>query len=200
MTDSEIPTRFDAERILLRSYDAGDGPWFYEMVQRNRTHLARYEAGNVVLTVDSIESAEKLVCELAAEWQANRCYFMGVFERASGEFVAQVYVGPLNRELQEYAVGYFADCKHEGQGYVTEAVRAALDFVFLNLKAHRARIECEDTNERSWKVAERCGFVREGQLHENKRLADGTWTGTLYYGLLRSEFQPETGPRFDPLT
>lgn len=192
-TSPEIPTRIETGRIVLRSYEAGDGPWFYKMVQRNRAHLARYEAGNVVLTVDSEQKSEELVCELAAEWEAGNCYFMGVFDRCSGDFVAQVYVGPLDRELSEYAVGYFADCEHEGKGYATAAVRAALGFVFLHLKAHRARIECDDSNERSWRVAERCGFVREGHLREDRMLADGSWSGTLYYGLLKSESAARDG-------
>ena len=42
----EVPERIEAERIYLRSYDAGDGQWFYAMSQRNRSHLARYESGN----------------------------------------------------------------------------------------------------------------------------------------------------------
>jgi aminoglycoside 6'-N-acetyltransferase len=111
-----------------------------------------------------------------------------VFSRETGEFVAQIYVGPVDKELPDYAVGYFVDRDHEGQGYVTEAVRGALGFIFGELKAHRASLQCDDTNERSIRVAERCGFTREGHLRENKRNPDGTLSGTLHYGILRSEF------------
>jgi len=31
-------------------------------------------------------------------------------------------------------------------------------------------------------------MVREGHIRENKRNADGSISGTLHYGLLRSEF------------
>ena len=44
----DIPHRIEARRIYLRPYQAGDGPWFYAMTQKNRTHLARYESGNVI--------------------------------------------------------------------------------------------------------------------------------------------------------
>lgn len=185
----EIPTRIEAERIFLRSYKAGDGQWFYAMSQRNRTHLARYEAENVVMSIKSEQEAEVVVRELAVEWKARNCFFMGAFKRETDEFVAQVYVGPVNWEVREFEIGFFADKDHEGQGYVTEAVRAAMGFIFEHLKAHRIRMECDDTNKRSWRVAERCGMVREGHIRENKKNPDGKLSGTLYFGLLKREFE-----------
>ena len=191
----EIPTRIEAERIYLRGYEAGDGQWYYAMGQRNRAHLARYEAENVIMSIESELEAEVVVRRLAVEWQARSCFFMGAFARETDEFVAQLYVGPVNWDVPEFEIGFFADKDHEGQGYVTEAVRAVMKFIFEQLKAHRVRMECDDTNERSRRVAERCGLVREGHMRENKRNADGKLTGTLYYGLLKSEYQAlgETG-------
>jgi ribosomal-protein-serine acetyltransferase len=185
----EIPTRIEARRIYLRSYQAGDGPWYYAMSQQNRAHLARYEAENVVMSIESEQDAEALVRELAVDWAARNCFFMGTFDRETDAFVAQVYVGPVNWDLPEFEIGFFADQAHEGQGYVTAAVRAALGFIFQHLQAYRVRLQCDDTNERSWRVAERCGMVREGHFRENKRNADGRLSGTLYYGLLKREFE-----------
>jgi ribosomal-protein-alanine N-acetyltransferase len=184
----EIPTRIEAGRIYLRRYEAGDGQWYYAMSQKNRAHLARYEAENVVMSIESEQDAEVVVRELAAEWEARSCFFMGAFDRETDEFVAQVYVGPVNWDVPEFEIGFFADKDHEGQGYVTEAMRAALGFIFEHLKAHRVRLECDDTNERSRRVAERCGMVMEGHIRENKKNADGTLSGTLYFGLLKREF------------
>ena len=185
----EIPTRIEAERIYLRSYEAGDGQWYYAMSQRNRAHLARYEAENVVMSIGSEQEAEVVVRKLALEWQARSCFFMGAFDRETDEFVAQLYVGPVKWDVPEFEIGFFVDKDHEGQGYVTEAARAVMGFIFEHLKAHRIRMECDDTNERSWRVAERCGLVREGHVRENKRNADGTLSGTLHFGLLRREYE-----------
>lgn len=102
---------------------------------------------------------------------------------------AQIYVGPANWDLPEFEIGYFADKDHEGRGYATEAVKATLRFIFEHLKAHRVRLECDDTNVQSRRVAERCGMVREGWFRENKRDADGTFSGTVHFGLLRSELE-----------
>jgi RimJ/RimL family protein N-acetyltransferase len=159
------------------------------MSQRNRTHLTRYEADNVVMTVHSEEDAEILVRDLAAAWVARTCFFLGVFDRQTEAFVAQMYVGPVNWDLPEFQLGYFVDCDLEGRGYVTEAVRATLRFIFEHLKAYRVRVECDETNVRSHRVAERCGLIKEGHFRETKRSVDGVYTGTVYYALLRSEFE-----------
>jgi ribosomal-protein-alanine N-acetyltransferase len=185
----EIPARIEAPRIYLRSYEAGDGPWYYAMSRKNRTHLARYEADNVVMSIDSEQDAEIVVRELAAAWGARSSFFMGAFDKETDEFVAQLYIGPVNWALPEFEIGFFVDKDHEGQGYVTEAVRAAMEFLFEHLGAHRVRMECDDTNERSRRVAERCGLVKEGHVRENKRNVDGTLSGTLHFGLLKREFE-----------
>jgi RimJ/RimL family protein N-acetyltransferase len=123
-------------------------------VETERLYLRRYEAENVVMSIESEEDAKNAVRELAAEWEARSCFFMGTFDRGSDEFVAQIYVGPVAWTVPEFQIGFFVDKKHEGKGYVAEAVRAALGFVFHHLKAHRVRMECDDTNEHSLRVAE----------------------------------------------
>jgi RimJ/RimL family protein N-acetyltransferase len=185
----DIPMQLETQRMVLRCYRAGDGPWYYEMAQRNRDHLAEYEAGNVAMSVRTKEDAEVLMRDLANDWASRKHFFFGAFDKQTGAFVAQVYVGPVSWDLPEFQLGYFADTDHEGRGYVTEAVRAVLSFVFEGLGAQRVRLECDDRNARSYRLAERCGLVREGHFLESKRRADGTLAGTLRYRLLRSEFE-----------
>jgi RimJ/RimL family protein N-acetyltransferase len=184
----ELPTHLETKRLYLRGYQAGDGPWYYAMSQKNKPHLARFEAGNAVMSINTLEEAEITVRDFALSWAARNAFFMGVFLQATHVFVAQIYIGAVNWILPEVELGYFADVDHEGQGYVTEAAEAALGFIFNQLMATRLRLECDDTNSRSYRVAERCGMNKEGHLRENKRNADGSISGTLLYGLTRNEF------------
>ncbi len=184
----DIPTRIETERLFLRCYQAGDGPWYYAMSQKNKFHLTRYESGNAVMTINSEEDAEIVVRGFAASWAARSAFFLGAFHQDTQVFVTQIYIGVVNWDLPEFDIGYFADIDHEGKGYVTEATKGALRFAFEHLMAHRIRIECDDTNVRSYRVAERCGMIKEGHIRDNKKNADGSISGTLHYGLLRSEF------------
>ena len=178
---------------IERAYRAGDGPAYHAVCVRNKAHLLPFEDGNAALKVNTVEDAEILVREFAAQWVNRDAFFLGAWQKTDPTvFVAQIYVGPVNWDLPEFALGYFVDCLHEGQGFVTEAARVALGFVFNNLGAYRVRLGCNDTNERSYRVAERCGFTREAHLRQTQSkvcLPDGTFTGEYIYGLLRSEFE-----------
>jgi ribosomal-protein-alanine N-acetyltransferase len=184
----EFPTPFESKRLTLRSYNQGDGGWYYAMSVKNREHLSRYEADNVAADVASEEAAEVLVGELEAEWKAHRCFFIGAFDKKTEEFVAQIYVGAVDWSLPEFQIGYFADIDHEGQGFVTEGVRAVLAILFEQMNAHRVRLGCDETNLRSIRVAERLGMTREGYLRENRHNPDGTYNGSYIYGLLQAEY------------
>jgi len=186
--------RIETERLYLRPYRAGDGPMYLAVGLRNRAHLARYEADNPLTTLTDTVEAENLIRDFMAEWEKGLAYFWGVFDKQTDDFVAQIYIGLTDRDLPACELGYVVDCEHEGRGYVTEAARAALDFVFEHVQAHRVSLHCDETNVRSARVAERCGFTLEGRIREDKRAPDGRFTDTLCYGLLRREFTALTLP------
>jgi RimJ/RimL family protein N-acetyltransferase len=177
------PDQVVTERLVLRPYRAGDGHWYAEMSARNRRHLARYEADNPVMTIQSEEDAEAVLGEFAAARAERRAYFLGCFLKDGGAFAGQIYLGCLGCEPPEFALGYFADVEHTGRGYLTEAARAALRLCFEQLGARRVRLECDDTNGPSLRLAERLGFKLEEHLHGMHRWPDGSLSGTLRYTL-----------------
>jgi len=184
-----IPEKIETPRLLLRPYRAGDGRLYYAAGQRNQKHLAEFESGNILLQLKDEIHAEAVVRELAADWVARNCFFLGIFEKMAGNWAGQVYVGPTDWELPAFTIGYMADVDHEGKGYISEAVTAVLAMLFTDLNTHRVTSDCNENNRRSWRLLERCGFKREGHLRENKRNADGSLHGDYLYALLRQEFK-----------
>lgn len=187
--DGRFPLQLETKRLILRPYSEDDAMWYYKMSLRNRSHLQRYESGNVVMSLTSETHTRKTLGKLATYWNEGTCYFVGAFAKATSEFVAQVYVGPFNRKPVEFIIGYIADCMHEGRGYVTEAITATVASIFDHLGADQVRIHCDETNERSRRVAERCGFRLEKMFPEEKQGADGAlqMCTTAVYLRLRSD-------------
>ena len=89
----DVPLEVLTPRLVVRCYRAGDGPILHAVAIRNRTHLAKFEAGNILLTADSEERGEVLARELHARWVSRDAFFAGAFLRATGDFVGQVYLG-----------------------------------------------------------------------------------------------------------
>ncbi len=184
----DIPQDMETEQLHLRAYRAGDGPMYYAASLRNRKHLAEFESGNVLMDIRNEEHAEAIVRELGADWIARNCFFIGIFEKSTGEWVGQVYVGPTNWRLPEFTIGYIADVNYEGKGYISEAVKRVLKMLFEDIGAHRVKSDCHENNTRSIRLLERCGFRQEGHLLENRKNADGSFHGDCLYGLLQREY------------
>jgi RimJ/RimL family protein N-acetyltransferase len=185
---ADIPASFDTARLHIRAYAPGDGAMYFAVGQKNRAHLQRYESNNIIFNAENAVEAENLIAEIREAWQSGKFYFLGAFARESGEFVAQIYVGVVDRDLPEFEVGYFVDQEHEGQGYVSEAVRATLKWLFECRGAQRVSLRCCDANLRSARVAERCGFTLEGHLRETHRGPGDEISGDLIFGMLRREY------------
>ena len=183
-----IPDRIETIRSYLRGYRAGDGAMYYAAGTRNRDHLAAFESDNVLMHLKSEDHAETVVGELAADWMARNCFFIGIFEKDTGEWCGQVYVEPTDRELPEFTIGFVADVNHEGRGYISEAVNGVLTMLFGDLRAHRVKSECSEDNIRSRRLLERCGFKREDYVPESRRKADGSVARDYLYVLPRSEY------------
>jgi aminoglycoside 6'-N-acetyltransferase len=141
-----LPERLDTDRLFLRPYRAEDTPWYFAMGQRNRDHLARHESGNSIFSIHCEADAARVLRDFAAQWQARTAFVLGVFLRDTEEFVGQIYLGVTNDALPALNLGFFADCAHVNQGYLTEAARRALAFAFDDLGAHRVGLWCDDTN------------------------------------------------------
>ena len=186
---SDISVPIETTRLIIRPYRTDDAIWYHKMSLRNKEHLERYESENPIVSIRTESDAENTIKDFISLWDEQKYRFLGVFLKDTDDFVAQIYLGKLDDRLPEFGIGYIADVEHERNGYVTEAVHAVVKELFENAKAHRIQIETDDTNTRSISVAERCGFVKEGHLRENKKHPDGTYSGTLFYGLLKSEFQ-----------
>ena len=187
----ELPEKIETERLVMRPYRPGDGKAYFEVCQRNKGHLAQFEAGNPIHDVNTLEEAEILVRQFALSWFKREAFFLGCWLKSSGAFAAQIYIGPHNWRQPEFMIGYFADVDHEGEGYVTEGIQAALKLCFVTLGATRVRLECNELNHRSIKLAERVGFTREGfirETHPDLMRQDGSPSGDFIYGLLRRDY------------
>ncbi len=179
-----FPERLEAERIYVRPYCPSDAPSYFAIAVRNHQHLAAFESGNAAFSLQTETEAENLLREFQDQWTNRKAFYLGVFHKSDKTFVGQVYVGVTNAMLPEFTIGFFADVSHQHQGYITEAVRRVLQCLFQDLRAHRVTLWCDERNEPSWRLAERCGFRREGHLRENKRGPDGAFSGSFCYALL----------------
>jgi RimJ/RimL family protein N-acetyltransferase len=81
-----------------------------------------------------------------------------------GRFLGLALVVAINREEQSAELGYVISAPARGRGVATEALRLLTEWAFDQLDALRIELWIDVENEPSKRVAEHCGYVREGTL------------------------------------
>jgi len=161
ITALKLPARIISERLYLRFYNYEDSGWYYEMAQRNKEHLLRFEPGNAVFCIHDEGDAEAMMDHFEDICRKRKELYLGVFLREGNGFVGQLFLALSKSESGHLlcSLGFFADVAFEGKGYMTEAVQTLLHFAFTVLQAEAVTLECDAGNVRSARLAVRCGFV-----------------------------------------
>ena len=81
-----------------------------------------------------------------------------------------------------------------GRGYGTDAVRTILRYAFAGMRLNRVSLTTDELNARALRCYEKCGFVREGLLRQ-QRLVDGQFRNAVLMGVLREEFLEDASRR-----
>ncbi|MBW4645018.1 MAG: ribosomal protein S5-alanine N-acetyltransferase [Goleter apudmare HA4340-LM2] len=85
-------------------------------------------------------------------------------------------------------VGYSLGEAEQGKGYMTEALKAATDYVFQELNMHRIMANYMPHNQRSGNVLKRLGFVVEG-YGRDYLMIDGQWQDHILTSLINPHWQ-----------
>ena len=95
----------------------------------------------------------------------------------------------LNERHESVELGYCLGYDWWSRGLMSEAVCAVRDFFFAEVGVHRVEICHAPQNPASGRVAQKCGFVREGVLRESQKLPDGAFYDLVVYAMLRREWE-----------
>lgn len=115
-------------------------------------------------------------------------YTLFIMRRDSGDLLGGISLGNLRRGVAQTAsLGYWMGAPHAGQGYMSEALFALLDFAFGPLGLHRVEAACLPHNAASRRLLQKLGFSEEGLARGYLRIA-GRWQDHVLYGQLADDF------------
>lgn len=181
-------SELETDRLIIRKYKKNDGRDFFDLLERNENRQHLKDHVNEATTITSLEEAKTRIEELITYWDKKERYILGIWLKTSRLYIGQLWIEPNKKEVPSFELGWFLDRLYQGQGLAKEAVKKAIDFLFYELKAHKIIVLVLENNERSNKLAERCGFVKEGLLRDHT-VKNGKRLGLNYYGLLKNEYE-----------
>ena len=183
----EIPSRLETPRLIIRKYKKNDGEPCYNLLERNDNRGFLVDHVTEASTIKNKQEAEIRIRELNAYWVARKRFVLGIWLKSSLEYIGQIWIEPKNWEVPSFELGWYLDHAYQGKGIAFEAAMRATKFIFEGLKAHKIIVLTRDDNIKSKKLAERCGYIREGHLRDHN-INEGNRFGLLCYGMLKEEF------------
>ena len=129
---------------------------------------------------------ERLQAELGL-MQEGRLARFWLFKREDAAFTTAIgnlaFNNIVRGAFQSCHLGYQLDEREINQGFMTEALRCTIAFVFDQLKLHRIEANVMPRNRRSSRVLAKLGFVEEGLARQYLKI-NGVWEDHIHFVLL----------------
>jgi RimJ/RimL family protein N-acetyltransferase len=189
MTTS-APSPLVSPRLTLRAFRATDASELLHLYQSNRERLSDSFPKSVASLIDE-DTARIYIQGKATEWEAGTGFWYGILSRFNpGEprLIGQVQIKNVDWELSRAEIAYLLDREFEGRGLMSEALSLILEACFDSLGLNKVFLRAIVGNDRSSKLAQRFGFIKEGTLREEFLTLDGKRVDLNYFGMLSSEF------------
>lgn len=174
------------EHLILREFEESD---FAAMLayQSDARYRRYYEPST---DEERYALAQRLIIMFCENQQENpRTKFqLAITLREDGSLIGNVGVRKAEPDATEGEMGCELAPDYWNLGYATEAVRAMIGFGFEQLKLHRISASTMADNKGAWRVLEKAGMKREGELRETTLLESG-WANSVLYGSLDWEWQ-----------
>jgi len=172
----------ETSRLRLRPFETGDLP-----------HIQRYAVRPAFYRYLAIpaQTPETVAAFVGTQIEAQRRHDGGNYTFVLEPKELKIAVGTVRLGVQNPAngdadLGFALDSDYQGRGYMTEAVRRLIRMGFDPLELRRIWATADVRNERSWRLMERVGMMREGRMREDKLLR-GEWRDSYLYAILASD-------------
>lgn len=182
----------ETERLLLTIPDTGAAPRMLAYVEENREHFARWAPPEPAGYYTEEYWREHLQ-RARSEFEQGLSLRLVFFFRDDGQGAV---VGDCNftniarGPFQACYLGYKIGRRAEGQGLMREALAAAINYVFEELRLHRIMANYVPTNERSGRLLRRLGFTVEGYARDYL-VVGGAWRDHILTSLTNAGLKPE---------
>lgn len=181
----EFPA-LQTERLMLRPLLPSDVDFVYR-------HFSSKAVNQYLKDEEPVQTVEQAQAIVDFYQVKGKLYNRWVLERKEdGQQIGTCGFHRWNLSCSRAEVGYDLGEAFWGQGYMQEAMKAALRFGFEEMGLNRIEAFVDVENMPSLKVLKRMGFQREGVLREYYYL-HGKYFDTVLQSLLKSDWAERNG-------
>lgn len=172
----------ETPRLILRQIDPSDADAIFRI--QSDPDVARYLGRDPDATMEPTFRRLVQVFDAIREHKGIR---WGIVRRDEPTvLMGTVGFWKWNKPSFYAEIGYELGSAFWNKGYMTEAIRTALQFGFDHMELHRVEANIDPENKGSRRVVEKIGFVQEAMLRQNW-FYRGKFTDSAIYGILKHE-------------
>lgn len=177
---NEFPT-LTTNRLLLRNFYITDASDLF-LLRSNDDVMNYFDRPKL----ESIVEAQELIESVFESFKNKSGINWAIVERGTNSFMGTVGFWRMIPEHCRAEVGYAIMPDYWGKGYMTEALKAVVDFGFKELHIHSIEANCNPANTGSIKLLEKIGFKKEAYFRENY-LFNNEFLDSVIYSLLEKD-------------
>lgn len=179
------------ERLILRLPEMNDYPNWSQLRSSGRGFLAEWEPvwANDHLTRRAFRTRVFWAQRAARDGRAVPFFLT---QKSTGTLMGALTLDNIRRgPSQAGTVGYWIGPEFARQGYMSEALKAAVDYAFRHLDLSRIEAACLPENKPSRGLLESTGFKYEGVAQSYLQI-NGRWRTHVLYANLRHDRRGKT--------
>ena len=181
--------RIRGQQVWLRAFEAADLPAYREAV--NSIEVGTW-AG--FPWPHSADSTERWFTEVR-ERHGHGEYWFTISPLGSDQFIGTVWLWNKGSRLDGLELSILVTTEAGlGRGIGSDAINAALDFIFGSYDVERVWLTTEAANTRAQRAFEKSGFRREGTIRHHFR-REGQWRDSQLMAIVREDWASLTRPR-----
>lgn len=169
--------------LIVRPLARSDAAAFLALINRNRERLAN-SFPTMIGQVKGKISAARYVRGKVDEMKKRLFYSFIIVEETSGAIAGYVSLKNVDWTIPKAEAAYYIDHQWEGKGVTSKALGAVCHYAFTSLGMNKLFLRVSPDNPASRRVAEKCGFEKEGLMRADFRTSAGVLIDAEYWGLL----------------
>lgn len=173
----------ETERLLLRRVSKDDLNEILGL--RGNPETMKFIPRPLVKTEEDALNHFKMIDE---KIEKNEGINWAITVRGNPKLIGIIGHYRIQPENHRCEIGYMILPQYKGQGIVTEAIKAVLEYGFEDMNMHSIEAVIDPDNIASERVLQKNGFVKEAHILENEYY-DGKFWDTVIYSILKRNFK-----------
>lgn len=170
----------ETERLILRKARAEDDKEIFEM--RNSEYVLKYNCMSKI-------TIEKLQEQVTKDMESNNVFYIERKENQKTIGVIDLNADTLRYGVNSLCISYYLGEEYAFKGYMTEALREIIRYVFEERQAEVLSVRVFKDNMASRRLVEKLGFINEGCIRRCVKGYQDIIYDDMIYSILKEEYE-----------